>query len=143
MTKRTTLTLATAAMALALQVSATSAANANAVEFFKCTMVEGASIDGLVEVANNFKVVAAENGLENINIVFLTPVYAADIAEGTFVWVGLTENLADAGRMNDIWGTDANADVRAGWDELVADCEASSLYNSTGTGGDGDEADGD
>ena len=126
-------------LAFAAAVSFAHDARAEAVEFFKCKLADGATIAQLVELANNFEGVAAENGLEGINVAFLTPLYSSDLSEGTFWWVGMAPNYAGAGQINDIWDSDAGEPTRDRWDELVSSCENSSLYRLTMTPGPDDE----
>lgn len=120
-------------LALATPLAFTQEARAEAAEFFKCRLVEGGSIENLVAIANDFEAIVAENGLEDYNVSFLTPLYASDLKEGTFWWVGIAQNYSGAGRANEIWESSAGDGVRARWDENIRGCENSSLYSLTRT----------
>ncbi len=112
-------------------IQAAKAEAAAAVEFFKCTLVEGKNMDDLVAVTKALLKTAKENGIENYSVRFITPLYSTDISRGTHYWVGIAPNAAEMGAFNDYWDTDANKKHREKYRELTEKCEASSLYYET------------
>lgn len=117
--------------AMAVQGASIPAAKAEAVEFFKCSLAEGAKISDLVTATKALLETARENGIENYSVRYISPLYSSDISRGTHYWVGIAPNAADMGAFNDYWDTDANKGHRKKFRELTADCENSSLYYST------------
>jgi hypothetical protein len=115
-----------------IAVVAPSAANAQAAEFFKCTLAEGATMDQLVASTRAFLETAeAEPTMEGYTVRFLSPVYSTDTSRGVFWWVGVAPSLAALGAANDYWGTEANAEHSSRFRELTDDCESSSAHYLT------------
>lgn len=115
----------------ALAAVAPAAASAQAVEFFKCTLAEGASIQQLTEATRAFlKDAEGVPAMEGYSVRFLTPLYASDISHGSFYWVGIAADFAALGAANDYWDSEANAAHRRRFGELSSDCEASSAYRA-------------
>lgn len=117
--------------AILLQGASIPTAKAAAVEFFKCTLAEGAKVSDLVTVTKAMLTTAKENGIENYSVRFMSPLYSSDISRGTHYWVGIAPNAAEMGAFNDYWESDTNKKHRGKFRELTEDCEASSMHYST------------
>lgn len=108
-----------------------SPANAGAVEYFKCSLADGKTMDDLVSVAAHFHQVIADAGIDGYVVSYLSPLFAQDIKRGNFHWVGTADDVATIGEINDFWESDANKAVRDHWIEVTSDCETSSVHFST------------
>ena len=116
-----------AAVAAMMLTSAPALGEAN--EYFKCTLKEGVETEALVTLGKDFVAQAAKNGHADFSVAFLFPVFAADISRGSFFWQGTAPNIAGIGAINDYWeDSDANADIRKRWGELLVGCESSSVF---------------
>ena len=104
-------------------------AYAEANEYFKCTMDEDTKTEDLVDLGKDFVGLLDANGQSGVRVAFLFPLYSADISQGSFFWQATAANFAGLGALNDFWDSDANKKIRLRWEDLVEDCENSSVYN--------------
>lgn len=117
------LSLLTAAMLIGAQPVA-----AQSVEFFKCRLAEGASMEEMVEATTAMLETAHQNGQSDYTVSFLTPLYAEDTTRGLFIWVGSASSFSAIGAFNDYWDDEVNTGHRARWRELSTGCESASVY---------------
>ncbi|MCB2112332.1 MAG: hypothetical protein KDD85_02150 [Parvularculaceae bacterium] len=108
-----------------------SPANASAVEFFKCTLEENATMSQLVAATKAMLKDAHANDHAGVGVYYLNPLYSSDISRGVFYWVGVAEDAGAIGAFNDYWESDANKKHRDKFVELSSGCESSSLHYGT------------
>lgn len=106
-------------------------AHAEAAEFFKCTLREGATLDQAVAVASDYLKESKKNGRSGYSIRFLSPIYSSDTGNGVFYWVGTGPTLGSVAGENDYWPSDANKAIRERFGALITGCQSASLYTLT------------
>ncbi len=107
------------------------AAQADARDFFKCKLVEGAKQETMEKVAADYMALVRKEGIKGYSMELLWPMYSQDISRGTFYWSGTAPTAAKIAGMEEFWGdSDANKDIRKRFGD-IARCESGSIYMVT------------
>ncbi len=92
---------------------------ANMVELYACTYNEGAGLDELMEVIEDWNDWADDQDIENYSAWVMVPFYTSPVQEFDVAWLGGSNNAAGLGRVQDMW-LNSGGDVIEQFNEVIS-----------------------